>query len=385
MNASIGQYPRHFALCCACLVVSLSGCSMLAGSSLNNLARGQAPEGVPPVTPLPAPAVSQATLRMAEQATPQVRVVAVIGSDVFITDDEVWQMVRQRISATPPKESERLSIDELKARDKKLFDDELKNLVERELILADFLGKIKKQKPQAMDELKEEANRMASKTFKEFKKMNNITDEERLIKSLQAQGMSYKLLMRQLERNAMLSIYLDSFLRDKGKTMSTAEIRRYYDDHADEFQTEAKLVWYDLFVSHRRFKTPGEAQQYAEWLHKQAVGGADIAGLIRQYGHGDSPLRGGLGVGVKPAEIQPAEIAPEVLKLQAGQVSKIIPTETGLHILKMTERSDAGVRAYDETVQAFIRRKVVAMAQEREKDKLVEELRRRTTVRIIEE
>ncbi|MGL6072863.1 MAG: peptidylprolyl isomerase [Fimbriiglobus sp.] len=342
--------------------------------------RGQAPSERPPVTPTIEPVVA----KMAEEATPQIRVVAVIGSDVFITDDEVWQMVRQRIATTPPDQAQRLTLEEQKARDQKFFSEELNNLIEREIILADFLGKLKKQKPQAIEDLKEESNRMAQRSFREYKRSNKLDTEEKLIKALQFQGMNYKLLLRQLERNAMFTIYMDTFLRDKGKGISAVEIAKYYEEHAEEFRTEDKLKWLDLFVSHRRFNTPGETKQYAEWLHKQAVANADFVELVKKHGHGDSPLRGGVGLGSKPQDVQPAELAPQVLALQTGQVSEIIATETGYHILKMAEREIAGVRPFDEKTQTFIRRKLTGLLQEREKDKLVEELRRKTTVRIIE-
>jgi peptidyl-prolyl cis-trans isomerase SurA len=344
--------------------------------------RSQAP-GEPPVRPTIEPVVA----KMAEQATPQIRVVAVIGSDTFITDDEVWQLVRQQLMRDRESHMAMMVASPIqrKEKEKKLFDEELKNLIEREIILADFLGKLKKQKPQAIDELKEEAERIAQRNMREFKKQNNITEDEKLIKGLQMEGINYKLLMRQIERNSMLSIYLDSYLKDRGKGISAVEVAKYYEDNPDDFRTEDKIKWLDLFVSFRRFNTPAEAKQYAEWLHKQATSGVDFVELVKKHGHGDSPLRKGAGLGSKPNEIQPAELAPHVLALQMGQVSDVLITETGYHILKMAEREVAGVRPFDEKVQMYIRRKLTLQLQQREKDKLVEELSRRTTIRIIPE
>jgi len=378
------------------------GCNMFGGSNLgasNLLSRAQSPQ--PPAGPiavpgsLPVPMQPSAPATVSPETTPtvqtvgdktavpQIRVVAVIGSDVFITDDEVWQVVRQRLAGENPEATAQMSADEQKERDKKIFYEVLKRLIERELILNDFLTKLKKGKPQAIDGLYKEASTMASRTFKEFKNQNKIESEEKLIKALAYQGISYKLLMRQLERDAILQLYLDTLLRDMGKNISIAEVERYYRDHADEFKTEEKFVWQDLFVSFVRFPNPADAQAAAEKYRTMAAAGQDFAGLVKQHGHGDSPLRNGSGIGTNRKEIQPTLLAPHVIALAAGKVSPVIPTDTGYHIVKMVEREDAGIRPFDEKVQSFIRRKLTATIQEREKEKLVDTLLRQTTVKII--
>ena len=81
------------------IVAHAAGCGLTSGAT-GPVSRLQAPDDKPaPVTVSPpgAPTIQPAAAKLAEQATPQVRVVAVIGSDTFITDDEVWQLVRQRL------------------------------------------------------------------------------------------------------------------------------------------------------------------------------------------------------------------------------------------------------------------------------------------------
>jgi hypothetical protein len=358
--------------------------------------RSQAPgDPLPPAGPVAPPKVDPAVVPWTpaapapvvpaggptpEQGTPQVRVAAVVGSDVVITDDEVWQMVRQRAG-----EYVKLVGTERDAREKELFREELRRLIERELILHDFLTKVKKNKPQALEELKEEASRTAAKQMKEFKRVNKFPSEEAFTEALKAQGMSVKGLQRQLERNAMMNMYLGQVMKDKGvKGVSLAVIQRYYDEHPDEFKVEDRVKWMDLFVSYRRFATTVEARQYAEGVHKQAQDGADFAELVKQFGHGDSALRGGEGIGQKPGEISPPELEPTLLKMTAGQLSGIIPTETGFHIVKVVEREVAGVRPFDEKTQIQIRNRLAALAQKAEYEKLIEELWRKTTVRVIE-
>ena len=368
--------------------LALGGAVALAAgcAAASPVTRSQVPEDRPvpaTVSPPGEPTIELASAKLAEAATPQVRVVAVIGSDVFITDDEVWQLVRQRLSDPSLRPADAAG---QKAMEKRFFDEELKHLVEREVVLADWLGKIKKSKPQAIDELKTEAAAMAKRTFADFRKSSKSKSEEEFIQNLALAGLSHKLLVRQLERNAMLSIYMQSYLKDKGKAVSTGEVERYFADHATEFRSEEKLKWLDLFVSYRRFATEAEARAYAEWLLKQAADPAtDFVALVKKHGHGTSPLAEGVGLGTKLADVQPAEVGPTLKALKPGQVSGIVAVEGGLHIVKLAEFTAAELPPFDEKVQKFIRDKLTAILKDRERDKLVEELQRRTTVKIYTE
>jgi len=315
----------------------------------------------------------------ATEGTTQIRVVALIGSDIVITDDEVWQMVRQRAG-----DYIRLAGTERTNKENEIFREELRKLIERELILSDFIGKIKKNKPTVLEELREESARSAQKQVREFKKANKFPSEDAFTEALRSQGLSIKALTRQLERNAMMNIYLGQFLKEKGKGASLADLQRYYAAHPDEFSTEDRVKWLDLFVSFRYFENTVAARQHAEALVAQARGGADFAKLVSDHGHGDSKLRGGEGIGAKKGEIQPREVEATVFALKPGQVGDVIATETGFHIVKVLEREVAGTRPFDEKTQMFIRGKLAAMIQKTEYEKLIDDLWRKTTVKVID-
>ena len=326
-----------------------------------------------------APAEPVVPAALAEKATTQVRVVALIGSDVVITDDEVWQLVRQRAP-----DYIRLTGAERDAKEKEIFQEVLRTLIERELILADFLGKIKKNNPRVLDDLKDESGKMASRQMRAIKEAYKLPSDAEFQQAMQQMGLSVKGLRRHLERKAMADIYLGQFMKDKGKGASLAEVKRYYDEHPDEFKVEDRVKWLDLFVSYRQFDTTVAARQYAEQVHRQAAAGADFVELVKKYGHGDSKLRDGEGIGAKRGEVQPRELEPTVFGTAAGEVSGLVATETGFHVVKVLERDVAGVRPFDEKSQTAIRNRLTAQVQKVEYDKLIEDLWRKTTVKVVE-
>lgn len=378
----------------ACLAL---GCAAAdAGSPPAGVARAQAPNppaailpAAPPTpTPTPTPGEPTPVVRTGgtdaatEQGATQVRVVAVIGTDVVVTDDEVWQQVRQRAG-----EYASLTGSARETKEKDLFREELRKLIERELILFDFVGKVKKNKPQALDELKEETERTAARQMREIMKsiktQNNMASDDQVVQALQSQGVSLKAWKRQLERSAMMGVYLNQILRDKAKAVTLAQVQQYYATHADEFKTDDRVKWLDLFVSNTRFATPDDARKYAEQVRGVLAGGADFAKTVEQYGHGDSKLRNGDGLGEKRGEIQPAELEPAVFAMKAGELSGVLATPTGFHVVRVVEREVGGVRPFDEKTQTAVRQKVAAQVQKAEYDRLIEELWRKTTVRVI--
>jgi hypothetical protein len=418
MDAVSSFAQRVRALAAALVIGSAVGCALLtpsdepadpAGGLLqrathftadaatgSSVARPQAPaEPTGPIS-LPGPIETTPTVRQTattvtteptvfpageptpDQATTQVRVVAMIGTDVVITDDEVWQMVRQKAF-----EYVRLTGTERAAREKEMFREELRRLIERELVLSDFLGKIKKQKPQVLAQLEEETQQMARRQIKEFKKHNNITNEAQFTEAMKIQGLTIKSLRRQLERNAMMQIYMGQFLHDLGKRTSLAEVRLYYDSHPDQLRVEDRAKWLDLFISYRRFANTVEARRYADDLLRRARAGEDFVKLVKEHGHGDSVLRDGEGAGQKHGEITPPELEPVVFSMTAGQIKGPIATETGFHIVKVLERDVAGMRPFDETTQSAIRARLAALAQKAEYEKLIETLWRKTTVKVM--
>ena len=344
-----------------------------------DLVRGQAP-GESRSTAAPIIPASASTEGIdPNNAETQIRVVAMIGSDIVITDDEVWQMVRQRA-----RDYVRLQGSERTNTEKKIFQEELRKLIERELIVDDFLTKVKANKPEAIYDIEQQADRMADQQLGVFKRENGLNEESKFLDALQVQGLTAQGITRQLKRSAMMNMYLKQLMEDKKRDASLSEVRDYYRSHAKEFRVEDRAKWLDLFVAYSRFNNQAEANASAEKLYRQAVGGADFVKLVKEHGHGDSALRDGEGIGEKRSEIQPVELESTIFRLKANEISAPIPTSTGLHIIKVLERDVAGIHPFDKETQLFIREKLSSQMRTTEFDRLIEDLWRKTTVRITE-
>jgi len=367
-----------------------------AGCETPTVSRGQvsdgpkAPIGLAPIAPgplvsptapipvRPGPAPIEAVSAVDAAAVVQVKVVATVGGEVIITEDEVAMMVRERAM-----DYVELTGDARAKKEKEVYRDELRKLVERELILHEFTTKIKKNKPQVMDDLWDRAKQNAEGQMKQFRQMVKLDSEEKFTAFLHAKGTDPKLFKRYFERQALMSLFLNSVFQDKKRSVSLTQIDQFYREHPKDFSVEDRAKWQHLFVSNSRFNTTGEAKQYAEWLAKHAATTTDFPALATKYGHGDSALRAGEGLGVKRGDFRPAELEETILSLKAGQTSGVIPSANGFHIVKVTEREMAGTRPLDEKMQTAIKNVMQDQSIKVERDKFVADLWRKHTVTVV--
>ena len=355
-------------------------------------ARGQAPDGpkAPEGLLKLAPEVTPASLSPSPSASPSlgvdlfrdraVKVAAYIGTDTVITDDEVLQMVRQRA-----RDFVQLTGSERELKEREVYKEELRKVIERELVIVEMLTRLKKNKKESViEELKDHADKSAQRRMTDYRKANKFATEEEFVEVLKQQGLTYKGIRRQLERDALSGVYLEQTLKDKVKQITLSDLWDYYQSHPKEFAVEDRVKWLDLFVSFRRFNSPEDAKKFADHTWRQAQNGGDFAALVEKFGQGDSNLRKGEGVGEKRGEIQPPELEKVLFEMDAGQVSALLQTATGYHLVKVVERDRAGAKPFDEKVQIECRERLNRQVQKVEYEKMMDELWRKYRPKVIE-
>jgi peptidyl-prolyl cis-trans isomerase SurA len=322
-----------------------------------------------------------APAELLKNGTPRVKVVAIVGRDNVITDQEVIESVWQKND-----ELAKLDGHEREAKQKELYAAALRKTIERELILDEMYAKLKKAgKMQVIDEIKGLAVQATDRQIREMKKLIGCKTDDELNMWLRVQGLTLPVFRRQFERQFMSQQYVGSLLREKGRKAGLAEIRDYYDRHPQEFKTPDRVKWQHVFVSLNKHATPQAALDRAEALLKQAAGGADFGALSKQYDDGVAGKQNGFGAGELRGEIQPADLESTVWALKPGQLSTVIHTPTGFHLVKVVEREYAGVQPFDPKLQGKIRDKLNDQFYDADAKKMIEDLWRKGVVRILEE
>src|SRR5262245_46708468 len=225
----------------------------------------------------------------------RVKVVAVVGASNLVTDQEVVEAMRQRLSEFQGLEgSARIT------KEKEVYATELRKTIERELILDEMYSKLKKAgKMQVIEEIKDFASSLADRQLREIRKFYGLQSEDEFQMVLRMQGLTMPVIRRQIERQVMADQYIGSLLREKGRRVGLSEIHAYYDAHPNEVQSPDRVKWQQLFVSFTKHPTPQAAYNHAEGIRQKAASGTDFVALVKQYDDGFAGKQNGFGTGEK--------------------------------------------------------------------------------------
>ena len=160
-------------------------------------------------------------------------------------------------------------------------------------------------------------------------------------------------------------------MRDR-QQVSAEDVQRHYQDNQQQFTTPEQVR-----ASHILFKTEGkdeaEVRKQAEAVLARAKAGEDFAKLANQYTEEEvGKTRGGdldfFGRGQMAKEFEDAAFA-----LKPGQISDIVKTNFGLHIIKTTDHKPETKRPLEE-VRAQIEDQLKWERAQNEAQRLADEL-----------
>ena len=148
------------------------------------------------------------------------------------------------------------------------------------------------------------------------------------------------------------------------------EVRQYYDNNEAEFFTPKTVEARHILINVENDASDADvekARKKAEDVLKLARGGEDFAELAKRYSEGPSGQNGGyLGSFKKEAMVKPFSDA--AFGMQPGEISDLVKTRFGWHIIKVENVNEASTRKFEEAREG-IRDKLIdetaqAMAQE---------------------
>ncbi len=127
--------------------------------------------------------------------------------------------------------------------------------------------------------------------------------------------------------------------------VTDADVKKYYDENPKEFLLPERVRASHILVSTRPTdpntdpnQLKVQAKQKAEELLQKAKSGADFAALAKETSEdpGSKANGGDLGLFPRGQMVKPFEDA--AFALQAGEISNLVETQFGYHIIKVVER-----------------------------------------------
>ncbi len=208
--------------------------------------------------------------------------------------------------------------------------------------------------------------------------------EDAFKQMLQSRGVTLEQLRADTAQTIAVNVMLKSELEPK-ITVSEADSKTFYEENKPRFRQEDSV-----HASHILIRTPeqadaaakAKAKAQADDLLAQIKKGADFAELARKFSQdpGSAQNGGDLGFFSKGQMVQPFEQA--AFNLKPGQLSGVVETPFGFHIIRVSETKAGRDMAYEE-VKAQIADFLKQQMRDKKSQEFVDQLKAKGKVQIL--
>jgi peptidyl-prolyl cis-trans isomerase C len=218
----------------------------------------------------------------------------------------------------------------------------------------------------------------------EFEKIaKTYANDAALNSELAGRGMDRNALSREVARNLIVQRYIQENITKK-LLIAPAEVSGYYNSHLDNFKHPDLVRTSHILIGVPEGSTPEQdklARQRAEAILERVKKGEDFAKLAKENSMDPSASQGG-DIGMTEGGVLEPPYEEAAAKLKVGEVSGIVKTSYGYHIIKLTDRKKAGTATLDE-VRAELTDFLKNQKEDEEVAKLVKALQSQAKIEIL--
>jgi peptidyl-prolyl cis-trans isomerase C len=186
----------------------------------------------------------------------------------------------------------------------------------------------------------------------QIKKMKKrFSDETAYKKAIERMHVSEKEFRTEIQRALAINQLIDTNVRQK-ITVTDEESKKYYNNNSNLFkqpeQVKISLIWIKVTPDDEESKKI-QARKKIEMVQKKVKQGEDFGKLAKAYSEGPNAQReGAWGYLKRGKSADPIRDAAFALKV--GEVSGIIETKSGYHLIKVNDKKPAGITPYKEVI-----------------------------------
>lgn len=222
------------------------------------------------------------------------------------------------------------------------FEEELRQIVLNNLITEEVIFQnAEKEKITVKDEEVNEAINIFKVT---------VGGEEKLKEFLEKNNMTEDFMRKRMEMEMVIEKYRNNFF---DSIISSEDVKKQYDENKDSYIS--------IRASHILVETEEEAKDILKQI-KEGKNFDDLTNLSTEPGA--EARKGDLGYFTR-AKMVP-EFANAAFELKSGEISDVVKTEFGYHIIKLTDRKDTFEQVKDDVLKDL---------QNRESDKFDQKIK----------
>lgn len=284
------------------------------------------------------------------------KTVAQVG-DTVITESDLQQALEQYM----PAGAFHTGIDRSSKREyrKAALDD----IIERELLSREAV----KREIKVPDETVEAVMQLNIKRF---------GTEQKLNKALEMQGLTIEMLKQKIRKYEMVNTLLKNLTVESRP--ADEEINKYYEENRSKYRKPDALFVYHILIKVEPTASDDvwkEKQKHAEQLLEKIRSGADFGSIAYEYSEDPYKYKSGELGFIHRGRLTPQELEDAAFGLRKDEVSNVVRTIHGYHILKAGERKAGETKTFDE-MKDRLKKEMEKDRFEERKRTLLEQLRK---------
>ncbi len=193
----------------------------------------------------------------------------------------------------------------------------------------------------------------------QFEQMRaGFESQEAWQQALDQQDTTEEELREQLRRNAVLEQVVTD-ITAAVEPVNEQEIETFYNENPEFFETGGQIEARHILLSTQGLTDEDAIAQKrtaAQEIRDELLAGADFATLAQERSEGPSASRGGsLGTFGRGQMVAPFEEA--AFSLQEGEISAVVQTQFGFHVIQVTDIVEGGVTPLEQvspSIQQFL-------------------------------
>lgn len=261
------------------------------------------------------------------------RIVAVVDNEIILLSELNLQVQLYLWEQRMPSPEVKVNLEELKR-------EMLERMIDDKVLLA-------KAKEDSIEVGGSEVEKVLEAQLEEL--INRFGSEEALQVQLERQGLSLRDFKRRYRREIRDQLLKEKLMRAKmaNITISRREVEEFYRTHRHRLpeQKEAVKLSHILVRVHPSQEAMLKALDKIHSIREQLRAGVDFAELARRYSEDPATAPNGGDLGwFSRGDFRLPELEEAAFRLQPGQVSEIIRTKLGYHLVKVEERRGDRVR-----------------------------------------
>lgn len=192
---------------------------------------------------------------------------------------------------------------------------------------------------------------------------SRFPSEQAFDEEMKKQNMTLGAFRKKVEEQLIMMQVVDAEVRQKVNTPTDEQAKKYYDENKDKMVEPEMVRARHILIKvdpKADEKTRAKALQTIQDIKKKIDAAEDFAELAKKFSEDPGSAQKGGDLGPFPRGVMVKEFEDAAFTLNVGQVSGIVKTEYGYHIIRCDEKKVEQKKSFDEVkeyIKEFLFRK----------------------------